>query len=183
MATWLCGQLLFLLTFLTPSSAISQPSAASDMPPVVCQFELFELQVAGADTSTDSFNSRTTPLATFSLDNTPNRNVSVRAFLFQNYTRSWDGVAEQLHTLGDPTFLIRFAPPTPGRWTWTVRNHTNAILSRGALQAVACSGGSRPADGFVRVSASGQHFVLSNSGRGIFPVRRPGSGSAIHPSR
>lgn len=168
MAAWLFGQLILLFK---SSATASAPASV----PVVCQFEVFELKVAKVDTFPDPFDSRTTPLATFSLGNSsnPGRNVSVRAFVFQNYTRSWDGDREQLQMQGNLTFLVRFAPPTAGRWIWTVRTHANAIIGSGTLQAVACS--SRPVDGFVRVSASGQHFVLSNSGRGIFPVRAHGS--------
>lgn len=156
------------------SSATAGIIAPPPPPPAsVCQFELFELRVDQVPTGNGPFDSRSTPLATFSsggggTGSGGGTNVTVRSFVYQNFTRAWVGGREQLTAVGETVFLVRFAPPTPGLWRWSVASEQGAVLSRGSLTAAPCPDGS--AGGFVRASKSGQHFVLSGSGRGLFPV-------------
>ena len=80
-------------------------------PTSICLFDLFELRVDQVPTINGPFDSRRTPLATFSSGST---NVTVRSFVYQNFTRAWVGDREQLTPVGETVFLVRFAPPTLG---------------------------------------------------------------------
>ena len=83
---------------LTLSSAILYSFTISNVSPMVCQFDPFDIQVTESDIFTDSFNSHVMILIIFSLNNINNRNMVMWIFLFQNYNRSGDVDVEQIHS-------------------------------------------------------------------------------------
>ena len=159
------------------ASAALVPSAdllETEVPISVCQFGLVELSVPTppppVDTAIDPawFDSAAVPVAQIAGPGA-SRRVTVRTFLYQNFTRAWVDQREVLAPLGDPVFLLRFAPPTIGGYNYSVAQHDGTVVARGSLQVVACPT-STTSGGFVRTSPSGQHFVGSGNGASIFPV-------------
>ena len=163
---------IFAGALLVPASAVSDK---------VCVFGVWEVDLAYTgppDPTPQNFDSRHTPVASFSIDSGAYGIiiVNVSSFLFQNYSRSLIGGREILTPEGELSYIVRFAPPLVGQWSWVVTNSTGSVLQTGNITSVRCGGHQDygeadppEPEGFVRIAKTGQHFVSSN-GRSLFLV-------------
>ena len=126
-------------------------------------WQRLELRVANAPVSANPFDPDVIRLdATFTAPS--GKSLTVPAFWFQDFTRSWAKGAEVLTPNAAPEWRIRFTPTEPGDYTVALRLSQNGgpAEAKGSLRfRVASATGAQAANGWVRIR--GDHRYLETS--------------------
>src|SRR5579875_1516145 len=98
------------------------------------------------------------------------RRERVNGFYYQGYRRVPHSIPWVLKPSGSPEWLIRFAAPVPGVWTYVVylRDRTGVQVHSTLGSPLRVQAGTNP--GYVRVSRYDHHYLAFDNGTSYYPV-------------
>ena len=97
------------------------------------------------------------------------RDLTVPAFYFQDYERSDLNGAELLVPHGAPVWKVRFAPPVPGAWKWSLRMTNRGQTIETPEQTFHCTP-AKGEHGYVRVSRENPRYFEYDDGAPFFGI-------------
>ena len=137
-------------------------------PPTVSQYDRFEVSFQASGTWDNPYDPDQIAIDA-DFRGPDGRQRTVPAFLFQDYERMELNDVELLVPRGPPVWKVRFAPPVPGTWSWSLRLDNQGRSAATLPQTFVCT---PAADrrGYVRVSRTNPHYFEYDDGTPFFGI-------------